>query len=199
MLKVKNSKLMMMAVVGMIVLAGAYQQGKLNADSAVAPAKVGIVNVAKVLEESQKHKQWQEKMQAERVTMETEFKDMQKELSALNESMKLREPGSEDYRSLAKEFIEKKAIMESKDASYQEIVTDEMRRWTESLYKKLLIVIDDVAKKKGLDVVLSTEDLDIPAPSLRDFMLTIKTKKVLYHNSKYDITSEVLAGLDSAQ
>ena len=195
----KNTKLVIIAVIGIIVLAGAYQQGTLNADSAVAPAKIGIVNVAKVLEGSQKHKQWQERMQAERVEMEDEFKEMQKELSALNESMKLREPGSEDYRKLAKEFIEKKAIMESKDKSYQEIVTDEMQRWTESLYKKLLVVVDEVAKKKGLDVVISNEDLDVPAPSLRDFMLTIKTKKILYHNSKYDITTEVLAALDASK
>lgn len=188
-----------LAAVIMMLTAGAYQHGKLQAEAAFAPAKVGIVNVTKVLENSQKHKQWQEKMQADRTQMEEEFKQMQKELSALNESMKLREPGSEDYRKLSKEFIEKKAVMESKDASYEKVVTDEMQRWTESLYKKLLVVVDDVAKKKGLDLVLSDEDMDVPAPSLRDFMLTIKTKKVLYKNAQYDITNEVLAALDAAK
>ena len=187
-----------LAALGMMATMGAYQHGKLQADS-IAPAKVGIVNVTKVLETSQMHKQWQEKMQAERTKMEAEFQQMQKDLAALKESMKLREPGSEDFRKLSQEFIEKKAIMESKDASYQEIVTGEMQRWTESLYKKLLVIIDDVAKKKGLDLVLSDEDLDVPAPTLRDFMLTIKTKKVLYKNPQYDITSEVLAALDAAK
>ncbi|MHC4552187.1 MAG: OmpH/Skp family outer membrane protein [Planctomycetota bacterium] len=188
-----------LAVFVLMATMGAYQHGKLQANSAFAPAKVGVVNVTKVLETSQKHKQWQERMQTERTKMEAEFQQMQKDLAALNESMKLREPGSEDFRKLSREFIEKKAIMDSKDASYQEIVTGEMQRWTESLYKKLLVVIDDVAKKKGLDIVLSDEDLVVPAPSLRDFMLTIKTKKVLYKNAQYDITNEVLAALDTAK
>ncbi len=196
----KNVKsTMLIAVIGMMIMMGAYQHGRLEAESAVAPAKIGIVNVTKVLETSQKHKQWQAKMQAEREVMQAEFKAMEKDLAALTESIKLREPGSEDRRKLTKEFIEKKAILESKDASYQEIVTEEMHMWTESLYKKLLVVIDDVAKKKGLDIVISSEDLSVPAPSLRDFMLTIKTKKVLYHRPQYDITDEVLTALDASK
>lgn len=196
----KNFKsIVFFAVIGMMVMLGAYQHGRLEAESAVAPAKIGVVNVTKVLETSQKHKAWQEKMQAERTQMQAEFKAMEKELAALTESINLREPGSEDRRKLTKEFIEKKAVLESKDASYQEIVTEEMHQWTESLYKKLLVVIEDVAEKKGLDIVISNEDLSVRAPSLRDFMLTIKTKKVLYHRSQYDMTDEVLAALDAAK
>ena len=195
----KNSKVtILVAVIALMVVFGAYQHGKLDAASSIAPAKIAVVNVTKVLEGSAKHKAWQEKMQADRQQMEGEFMKLKEELEAIQANLKLRTPGTEDHLKLQSQFMEKKAMMEAKDAFYQERVSAEMKRWTEDLYQQLLKVVDEVAKSKGLDIVMSDEILDMPSPSLRDFMLTVKTKKVLYHNEKYDITDEVLLALDKS-
>jgi Skp family chaperone for outer membrane proteins len=192
----KISKQMLVVLVVALIVLGAYQHGKLEADSAVAPAKIGVVNVTKVLENSQKHKQWQEKMQAKQTEMRNEFQKMREELEALQANLKLRTAGSEDFLSLRQELAEKTALMEAKDESYRTRVEAEMQSWTESLYQELLKVVEQVAKAKGLDMIIADELLDLPAPTLRDFMLTIKTKKLLYHNANYDMTEEVLAALD---
>ncbi|MHC5083878.1 MAG: OmpH/Skp family outer membrane protein [Planctomycetota bacterium] len=193
----KNMKVsVLVAIIAVMVVFGAYQHGKLDAASSVAPAKIAIVNVTKVLEGSAKHKAWQEKMQADRQKMEGEFMKLKEELEAIQANLKLRTPGSEDHMKLQVQAMQKEAEMKAKDGYYQERVTVEMKQWTEDLYQQLLKTVDEVAKQKGLDIVMSDEILDIPSPSLRDFMLTVKTKKVLYHNEKYDITDEVLAALD---
>ena len=192
----KNSKQMWIVLVVALVVLSAYQHGKLDADSAVAPAKIGIVNVTKVLENCQKHKNWQEKMQEGQTEMKAQFQKMKEELDAVQANLKLHDPGSEDHLKLLQEMAEKTALMDAKDKFYQDKVTAQMQRWTEGLYQELLKVVSDVAKNKGIDVVIADELLDLPAPSLRDFMLSIKTKKVLYHNSKYDLTEEVLAAMD---
>jgi len=44
--------------------------------------------------------------------------------------------------------------------------------------------------------VLGKESLELPAPTLRDFMLSVKTQKVLYNRPELDITEEVLTALD---
>lgn len=195
----KNSKhIGVFAVIALIVL-GAYQHGKLNAVSAVAPAKIGVVNVTNVLENCQKHKQWQEKMQSEQSQMKAQFGKMDDELKALDANLKLRTPGSEDYLKLLQELTEKSAIADAKNKFYQDKVTAEMQRWTELLYQEMLKVVGDLAKEKGLDMVIADELLDLPSPSLRDFMLTIKTKKMLYYNQNYDLTGDVLAALDKAK
>lgn len=181
-----------------VIVSGAYQHGKLIADVAVKPAKIGIVNVTKVLENCQKHKNWQEKMQAEQAEVRKQFDQLKQELDAVQANLKLRTPGSEDFLKLQQEMIEKTAMMEAKDKFYQDKVTSEMQRWTESLYQKLLQIAEEVAKSKGLDMIIADEILDLPAPTLRDFMLTIKTKKLLYHNSDYDLTEDVLAAMDKA-
>jgi Skp family chaperone for outer membrane proteins len=197
-IEMRNSKQIWILLIVALVVFGAYQQGRLNADSAVAPAKIGVVNVTKVLENCQKQKEWQEKMQAGQTEMKKQFDQMKQELDAVQANLKLRTPGSEDYLKLQQEMMEKSAMMEAKDSFYQEKVTAEIQRWTEELYQQLLKVAESVAQSKGLDIIIADELLDVPAPTLRDFMLTIKTKKLLYHNSQYDLTDEVLAALDKA-
>ena len=194
---IKNSKTTILAVtVALLVLVGTYQQGKLDAASTVAPAKIGVVDVTKVLENSARNKQWQEKMQQEQTTTKNEFNQMRTEVEAIQANLKLRTPGTEDFLKLRQEMVEKGAMLEAKNQFYQDKVTFEMQRWTEELYQQLLKVVSDVAKDKGLDMVIADESLMLPSPSLQDFMLTVKTRKLLYHNKKYDLTDEVLAALD---
>jgi Skp family chaperone for outer membrane proteins len=195
----KKSKTAMWGVsVAVLVLVGAYQQGKLDADAEVKPAKIGVVNVTEVLENSVRNKKWQEKMQQEQTDTKNEFNQMRTELEAIQANLKLRTPGSEDFLKLQQEMIKKKAMLDAQNNFYQDKVTFEIQRWTEELYQKLLKVVSDVAKDKGLDMVVADESLDLPAPSLQDFMLTVKTRKLLYHNSQYDLTDEVLKAFDKA-
>ena len=193
----KNSKTTILVVtVAILVLLGAYQRGKLNADSEIKSAKIGVVDVTKVLENSAKNKQWQEKMQQEQTDTKNRFNQMRTEFEAIGANLKLRTPGTEDFLKLRQEMIEKGAMLEAKNKFYQDKVTFEMQRWTEELYQQLLKVVSDVAKDKGLDMVIADEQLLLPSPSLQDFMLTVKTRKLLYHNRQYDLTDEVLAALD---
>lgn len=194
----KNLKFYMIAIlIAVAALMAAYQQGTLHAEASIAPAKVAVVNVSKVITGSKKFKSWQDEKQKEVQQIEAEFKAMQEELAALSENLKIRTPGTEDYNKLVKEFIEKKAILQAKDASSKEVWDNQKEQWTEKLYQEVLSVIDEVATKKGLDVVLANEDLNLSDPMRPDIMQTIVTKKLLYHNSKYDITEEVLKALDA--
>ena len=193
----KNTKFYIIATLTVImVVMGAYKQGGLKADAASAPAKIAVVDVTKVIKNCKKFKTWQEQKQKEVQQIETEFKAMQDELAALNENLKIRTPGSEDHRKLVKEFIEKKAALQSKDAAYKEVWENDKEVWTEALYQELLVVIGEVADKQGLDIVIANDELDLKDPMRPDIMQTIVTKKLLYHSSKYDITDAVLKALD---
>jgi Skp family chaperone for outer membrane proteins len=194
----KTSKQIAALLVAAVVLTGVYQYGTLNAADSAAPAKIGVVKVTEVLENCQPHKDWQAKMQAERAEMEKEFTRMKTELEALQANLKLLTPGSVDFLKLQSDMLEKKAMMDAKDEFYRGKVESEMQRWTEELYQKLLKVVAQLAEEKKLDMVMTDESLDLPAPSLRDFMLTIKTKKMLYVNPRYDITTAALEAMNTA-
>jgi Skp family chaperone for outer membrane proteins len=186
-------------VVTIIAISFGYRQGIAAGEKQIAPSKVAIVDVTKVLQNSKKHKQWQEKMTQEEKQMKDEFDKAQKELEVLQANLKLLKIGSKDYINTMKDFMDKKSLLDAKDKFYQEKINMEMQQWTESLYTQMLDITAKIAQKKGFDIVLAQEQLDLPSPSLRDFMLSMRTKKVLYCNTQLDITDDVLAALDEAK
>lgn len=173
-----------------------FQQGFAASEEKYAPARIGVVDVTKILENCRKNKQWQEKAEADRSRVQAEFQQMRKDLEALQANIKQRKPGSSDYFALMGEYEEKRAVMEGRNTFYENKFTQEMQQWMEALYTDFLKVTEMVAREKGLDIVLGKETLDLPAPTLRDFMLSVKTQKVLYSRPELDITDEVLAALD---
>lgn len=174
-----------------------YQQGVAAGDKIVMPAKIGVVEIAKVLQNCKKHTAWLDKMKAEQDRLKAEFQKTQKELETLQASMELYKVGSDDYIKTMGDFLDKKGLLESKNKFYEEKSNLQLQQWTEALYTDVLKIIAKVGQQKGLDMILSQEQLDLPAPSLRDFMLNIRTKKVLYNAESLDITADVLAAVDS--
>jgi len=196
----KLSKMLLAgAIVVVLCLSFGYRQGVAAGEKQIAPAKIAVVDVTKVLQNSKKHKVWQEKMTAEETVMKAEFQKDKKALEALQAGMDVLKAGSKDYVDAMKDFLDKKGLLEAKDKFYQEKVNMEMQQWTESLYTQMLTFIQEIAQKKGLDIVLAQEQLDLPSPSLRDFMLSIRTKKVLYCGDQVDITDEVMSALDASK
>lgn len=185
----KNSKANVLTVmVGALVLLGAYQQGKLDADSEIKPAKIGVVNMTRVFEESARNKQWKEKMQADQETMKAELIKLQNELSQIQATLKLMTPGSEQHLALRKELADKESQLRSKESFFRETMNIEMQKFGEDFHKRLFKVAEQLAKEKGLDIVITDE--------LADFVQMTKSKILLYHTSQYDLTDAALAAID---
>ena len=185
----KNSKItILVAVIAILVLLGAYQQGKLNASAQIQPAKIGIVNMTRVFEESAMNQKWKEKMQQDQTATRDELKKMQDQLDAIQANLKLLTPGTEQYLKLRQDMVEKKALLDAHQTMYREKVNYQLQQLAEDFHKKLLDVCERVAKEKGLDIIATDE--------LADFVQMTKSKVLLYHNSQYDLTDEVLAIMD---
>jgi Skp family chaperone for outer membrane proteins len=182
-----------------LALSFGYRQGIAAGEKQIAPSKVAIVDVTKVLQNSKKHKQWQEKMSKDEEQMKAEFQKAKRDMETLQDNMNLLKSGTKDYIDAMKEFLDKKSLLEAKDKFYQEKVNIEMQQWTEKLYTQMLEITAAIAQKKGIDIVLAQEQLEFPSPSLRDFMLSIRTKKVLYCSTQLDITDDVLVAIDEAK
>lgn len=193
----KSNKAVLIILLAAIVLVTVgYDHGR-AASSEIAPAKVAVVNINKVLESSKKHAAWQEKMREEEGSIRAKLEKMSKELELQKLDIETRTPGSSDYLDLMRQYMEKQAVLEAKKKFYEQQVTMKVQQWTEQLFQDVHSVVSDVAERKGLDLVVSKEDLRFPAASLRDLMLTIKTSTVMYNSQGLDITDEVLAALDA--
>jgi Skp family chaperone for outer membrane proteins len=70
------------------------------------------------------------------------------------------------------------------------------QRMIEQLYKDLLKVVEDIAAKKGLDMVFEKSEPDLPAANGNDLTLAISTHKLLYSKGCVDITADVISAVD---
>lgn len=186
----KNSKTTILVLtVAFLVLLGAYQQGRLDADSEIKPAKIGIVNMTRIFENSAKNKKWREQMQAEQVEARNQLNQMNTELEAIRANLKLRTPGSEDFMKLRQDMVEKASLLEARETLNREKVNFQMQKLAEDFHAQLIKVSADIAKSKGLDIIVTDE--------LADLAEMTKSKVLLYHNIQYDLTDEVLAAMDA--
>jgi len=109
-----NQMLLAGVIVVAVCLSFGYRQGVAAGEKQIAPAKIAVVDVTKVLQNSKKHKAWQEKMTAEETTMKAEFQKDKKALEALQANMDLLKTNTKDYVDAMKEFLDKKSLLEAK-------------------------------------------------------------------------------------
>jgi len=182
-----------------ISLSVGYEQGWAKAKEEIAPARIAVVSVRRILENSKKNAQWEAKARAEGEKIMAELDKLSKELQAIEADMATRKVGSSDYLKLMREGTEKQAILEAKDKGYQQELTLKQQQRIEELYQEIIAAVASVAKNKGVDLVIAKEEFQFPSTSLRELTLVIQTSKVLYNAEHMDITNDVLAVLDKGK
>ncbi len=182
-----------------ISLSVVYEQGWAQTKEEIAPARIAVVSVRRILENSKTNAQWEAKVRAEGEKIRTELDKLSKEIRAIEADMATRKVGSSDYLDLMRNGTEKQAVLEAKDKFYQQEMGLKQQQQIEQLYQEILVAVANVAKEKGIDLVVAKEEFQFPSTSLRELTLVIQTSKVLYHAEHMDITNDVLAVLDKGK
>lgn len=194
-MKTRNIVIVILTAVT-IWLGMGYEQGWAKSKEEIAPARIAVVSVRRVLENTKKSALWEEKARAEGKKIMAELEKLSKELQAIEADMATRKVGSSDYLKLMREGTEKQAILEAMDKFYQQELVLKQQQQIEQLYQEIIAAVASVAKEKGVDLVIAKEEFRFPSSSLRELTLVIQTSKVLYHAEHMDITNDVLAVLD---
>jgi Skp family chaperone for outer membrane proteins len=182
-----------------ISLVAGYEQGWAQTKEEIAPARIAVVSVRRILENSKTNAQWEEKVRTEGEKIRAELDKLSKEIQAIEADMATRKVGSSDYLNLMRNGTEKQALLEAKDKFYQQELGVKQQQQIELLYQEIIVAVANVAKEKGVDLVVAKEEFQFPSTSLRELTLVIQTSKVLYHAEHMDITNDVLAVLDEGK
>ena len=70
--------------------------------------------------------------------------------------------------------------------------------WIEQTYATATRCIADVAKERGIQVVITREELNTSVQDTNVLRTQILTRKVVYYDPALDLTSEVLTRLNAA-
>lgn len=170
-------------------------QAKLNLRKEDIPA-VGVVSIRKIFQDCKKNARYREETAAEQNKVISELERLSKEIEAEKAGLATLKTGSSDYMALMKEIFLKRASLQAQQEFHKQQLSLKDQRWTEELYQEILQITRQVAEQKGLGLVFEKGEVELPALSANELMLTIRTHKLLYGGGCLDITDEVMARLD---
>src|SRR4030042_5824629 len=178
-----------------VVLFLGYGYSSAQSGAGVVNSKIGIVSIRNVFRDCKVNASNRDKELAEQAKKNAELDVLEKEIAAQEAGIKALRPGTSDYMKQYEELLNKQARFEAAKqfAGQQRALKD--RRWTEDLYKEALRITKELAKQKGLTVVLEADEPNFPMASADELMMALKTHKVLYSDGCVDLTAGGVTGV----
>jgi Skp family chaperone for outer membrane proteins len=159
--------------------------------------KVGVLSIRQIFRESARIGRYRQQALVERQGMEAKLDRLAKEIDAEEAGLNLLSPGSSDYLSQLERIYNKRASYQAEKELYNKKVSLKEQKITEELYGYILRAAAAIAEEKGLDLVFEKSEPDLPATSPAQLELAMGTHKLLYSAGCVDISSGVLARIDS--
>jgi Skp family chaperone for outer membrane proteins len=159
--------------------------------------KVGVLSVRQIFRQSARIARYRQDALVERQTMEAKLDSLAKEIDSEEKGLNLLRPGTSDYVAQLERIYNKRASYQADKELYNKKVSLKEQVITEELYGGILRATAAIAEKRGLDLVFEKSEPDLPATSPAQLELAMGTHKLLYSAGCVDISSEVLARIDS--
>ncbi len=161
--------------------------------------KVGVVSILRVFRDCKRNEKYRQAAVAQQARDDAELEKLSKSIEAEEAGLRALKAGSDDYLARVKQILTQRASLQAQQEFYKQQAILKEQQWTEAVYKDVLKIVAEVAKEKGIDIVLERDEPEFPTSNYTELMTVISTHKVLYSSGCEDISDEVLARLDAAQ
>ena len=195
----KASTVALGCLIGMVVLAMGYEYSQAQPEAAGPSSKIGVVSVQRVFRDCKRSARYNAEVLAEQSRTTAELQRLSKEVEASKAGLNAFKRGSSDYLAQLREVFDKQGKRDAEQEYRMQQKAVKYQRWVEEVYVDILRRVGEVAKQKGLDLVVERDEVEFPALSVDSAMLAIRTHKVLYSGGCLDITDEVIALLDKEE
>ena len=193
-MKIKIMILSCLMVAAVLSMGAELRSAGSKAD--IPGSRIGVVSIRKIFQDCKRNAKYRQEATAEQDKVIAELKKLSKEIEAERAGLQTLKAGSDDHLALMKEILAKQANLQALQEFHKQQMALKDQKWTEELYKDILQEVREVAERKSLDLVFEKDEVEFPASSANELMLTIRTHKLLYSGGCLDITDEVTARLD---
>jgi len=194
----KGRTTIVICVVCAAALFSALEYGHAEPQTTASSLKMGVVSIRNVFNGSQKHALYRSQVLADQSRSVAQLEDLNKEVKAEEAGLGTLKPGTEDYLTQLQTVLEKRARLQTQQEFLKQQRTVKDKAWMEQLYQATLKIVDEIAKEKGLELVLERTVPEFPI-SGEELMMTFSSHKVLYGGGCVDLTAEVTARLDASE
>lgn len=168
-----------------------------GANASQAQSKIAVVSIPKIMAQSKYAQSLQDDVSAKRDSSLAELEKLRTQMEAVKADMDTRKPGSDDHINLKRDLLQKRALAEAQKEFLQEELMALNKQIMEQLYAKILETVRDIAQARGIELVLDSDEVELPAPSVNELTMMIQTHKVLHYADYIDITDDVIKTIDA--
>jgi Skp family chaperone for outer membrane proteins len=195
----KIKTLISSCLVGMVVLFLVHQFGEAQPLANGPTSNIGVVNIEKALQNCQATAKFKERAETEKREMDAEEKKLSDDIDSLRGTLQALVPNSPDWLAQYKDMLKKESELKSLKELNPQIRAMRAHQWTEKLYPEILRITKELAVQKGLAIVLSVEEPQLPTQRYEELVMTLRTHKVLYTGGCVDLTNEIIVELDKTK
>ena len=193
----KASRFCTLAIIAL--LAGALLLTRTSAQTAApAPTRIAICDLVDVFNNYQRAKDLTAKLNERRLAIKAEGKKRSDAIDALRQELDSYKQGTKKYKETVHQ-IQWQSLQAQGWLKYQDaLALEEHRDLTKEMYKEIREMIAQLAKQRGISVVLQREPGEIETDDTTQLLRQIYNQKVLYSAEELDITEAVLLSLNQA-
>ena len=186
------------SLICIVALFATFESGRAASEPPAAPTKIAVVSIRNVFNTSKRHAQYRAQVLSNQSRAKAQLEDLSKDIEAEQAGLKALKPGTADYMKQLQTTLEKRSKLDSQQEYLKQQRSLEDKNWMEALYQEILKITKEVAKDKGVMLVLERTEPEFPVTP-DELMMTFSTHKVLYAENCVDLTEEVTARLDANQ
>lgn len=156
--------------------------------------RVAVVNIGKVSELYKRTADLEAEFGKKREGLNTQRDALRDKLQRLGRALQEEfKPGTDEYMARQKEFVMLQAELKYFKESHSEQIEKELAASLRTIYGDIRTVVEEIAKERGIDVVLASDELPPGAPpNTTQMRQQIVLQKVIYWRPELDITDAVV-------
>ncbi len=162
-----------------------------------APTNIAVVNLAAVFEKYQMTRDLEERFGRRREEVKAESRGKQENIALLRNALEQFKPGTADFRQREEELVRSEIEFEVWLEVQERRLKSEHKSWLESIYRNTQEVVARIAAQRGIDLVLTYNDLEEDAPDSLAFKQQILLRTVIFASPRTDVTAPVIETLDA--
>jgi Skp family chaperone for outer membrane proteins len=155
------------------------------------------MSIKKIFDESQRYVKYKEDMTEQQQKIFAEIEKAKAEYDAGVAGLKTIKVGSDEYMERMKELVAKKANLNAQQEYYSTQMSMKERAWILSLYKEIVGIATNIAREKGLDLVLENSEIELETIPDEMLVMNMLLRTTVHAEGCIDITQEVISRLDN--
>jgi Skp family chaperone for outer membrane proteins len=166
--------------------------------SGAAGSQVACVNLVHIFDNFEQTKVLNQKRLEDMKELDQVRQEKAKDIQAEKDALEAYSPDSAEYFKRSKKLKKMQYDFEVWKRLEQDRIAEAYLHWYRKTYKMMMQEIEQVAKKRGVDLVVTQEDLNLrEAQDVKSLIQQIFLRKVVYNSPRVDLTEQVLSNLNA--